>query len=201
MAVTVGRAAGGGFGIATPGDWFALRVPREASDADRVAADAIAAHPEFASHRDILRDLIRGLVKACETLNVIAAYATLLDVPGGPLPASLAITAHPMGGYTLDTVAAEMSAQPGDALMPPPSVGMFDFPAGRTARIERLSEWGAGESRRPVSFLAQYVTEAPGGIAVMLTFSTPALALADQLRPLFHQIAATLRFDPPGAVR
>jgi hypothetical protein len=69
-------------------------------------------------------------------------------------------------------------------------------------RIERLAEWpGAAVGQRPVSFIAQYVTEAPGSLAVMLTFSTPAVALADQLRPLFHQMARTLRFQVPEPAR
>ena len=201
MAVTAEGAPRGAVAIATPGDWFAVRVPRQTGDADQLAEQTMTARPELASHRAALQDLLRGVVGACGTLDVAAAYTTVLDVVGGPLPATLVLTAHPLGGQTLDAVAAGISGQDDDDL-PPSPVGMFDFPAGRTARIERLLErGGAGESRRPVSFLAQYVTEAPGGVAVMLTFSTPALALADQLRPLFHQIACTLRFDAPEALR
>ena len=193
--MTAAGAPRGGIALATPGDWFAVRLPRHSSDADRLVEQALAARPELTGHRAALWDLIRAVTTACEKLDVVAAYVTVLDVAGGPLPATLVLTAHPMGGQTLDAVIAAISGQEDDGL-PPPSVGTFDFPAGRTARVERLAEWGgAGESRRPVAFLAQYVTEAPGGVAVMLTFSTPALALADQLRPLFHQIACTLRFD------
>jgi hypothetical protein len=36
---------------------------------------------------------------------------------------------------------------------------------------------------------------------VLLMFSTPAVALAEQLRPLFHQIACTLRFEEPEPER
>jgi hypothetical protein len=201
VAVTADGVAQGGLAIVIPGDWFAVRVPRETSDADQLVEQAMTARPELADHRDALRNLIRGVVAACEKIDAVAAYAAVLDVVGGPLPATLVLTAHPMGGHTLDAVAAEISRQPEEGL-PAPSVGMFDLPAGRTARVERLAE-GAdnGKGRRPVSFLAQYVTEAPGGMAIMLTFSTPALALADQLRPLFHQIACTLRFEASAVLQ
>jgi hypothetical protein len=78
-----------------------------------------------------------------------------------------------------------------------PAVGILDLPAGRTVRVERLREMpGAADGRHPVSFIVQYIAEgAAAGQAVLLTFSTPAVALADQLRLLFHQIACTLRFD------
>jgi hypothetical protein len=199
VTVTASQAARGGLALATPGDWLAIRVPSEHSDADRLAEEAVAARPELARHREAIRDLFRTLVEACEKLPVAAAYATVLDVVGGPLPATLVVAVRPMGEHSLDSIAEEMSAERGEGL-PPPVVGMFDLPAGRTARIERLAEWtGTGEGRRLVSFIAQYVTEAPGGQAAMLTFSTPAVALADQLRQLFHQIACTLRFNVPEA--
>jgi hypothetical protein len=42
------------------------------------------------------------------------------------------------------------------------------------------------------------VAEIPGAAtAVLLSFATPALALAGQLRQLFHQIASTLHFEGP----
>ena len=46
-----------------------------------------------------------------------------------------------------------------------------------------------------MSLLVQYVAEVPGsGQALVLTFSTPALGMAEQLRPVFHAMASTLRF-------
>jgi hypothetical protein len=196
VAVTAGQAARAGLAFATPGDWFPIRVPRERADVGRLADEAVAARSELARHWDALRDMLRSLIEACESLDVAAAYATVLDVLGGPLPATVVVAVRPMGGYSLDAIAEEMAAQQSEGL-PPPVVGTFDLPAGRTVRIERMVESpGAADGRCLVSFTAQYVTEAPGGQAVILTFSTPAVALADRLRPLFHQMACTLRFEP-----
>lgn len=88
----------------------------------------------------------------------------------------------------------------------PPAVcwaQIFDLPAGPTVRVERLIEPSAGaDDRRPVSFTAIYVTEVPGrDQVVVLTFGTPALALIDQLRPVFHQIACSLLINPAGRVQ
>jgi hypothetical protein len=196
--MTAGPAAYSGLALATPGDWFAIRLPHERADANRLMDDVLAGRPDLARHRDSLRDLLIGLIDAAETLAVAAAYATVLDVVGGPLVATLVVTVLPIGEHSLDAIAAELGAQRSDGL-PPTVVGMFDLPAGRTARIERLTESPDIGDRRLVSLIAQYVTEAPAGQAVMLTFSTPAVALADQLRPLFHQIACTLRFEMPEA--
>lgn len=194
-----------GLTFATPGDWFTIRLPHESADASRIAAAAVADRPELARHQDAIRDLLHVLTEATRTLDIVAAYATVLDVAGGPLPATLVLAVRPMGEYTLDSIAAELAGHP-DHGFPAPVTGTFDLPAGRTLRIERLAESpGPVPGGHPVSFIAQYVTRAEvgevgevgSGIAVMLTFSTPAVALADQLRQLFHQIACTMRFEAP----
>jgi hypothetical protein len=201
------QATQGGLAFATPGDWFAIRLPRERVDADQLADELATAlqkpagsrdatgSPDASPSRDGLRTLIRDLVEASAALDVVCAYATVLDVPGGPLPATLVASVRSMGEYSLDQIASEMSGA--DGAVKAPLVDMLDLPAGRTVRIERLREMpGTADGRRPVSFIVQYIAEGPGsGQAVLLTFSTPAVALADQLRQLFHQIACTLRFD------
>jgi hypothetical protein len=192
---TISQPVRGGLAFATPGDWFAIRLPAGQVDAEQLADDLAASLQNPAISRDGLRILIRDLVEASAALDVVCAYATVLDLPGGPLSATLVASVRSMGEYTLDQVASEMSAE--DGAVKAPVVGMLDLPAGRTVRIERLREMpGSADARRPVSFIVQYIAEGPGtGQAVLLTFSTPAVALADQLRQLFHQIACTLRFD------
>jgi hypothetical protein len=200
MTAPGGEQVSGGLAFATPGDWFALRVPRERTDAATLTDRLIAARPELAAQRDAVDRMLRGLFDGCASLDVLCAYTTALDVPGGPLPATLLASMHPMDGLTVDRIAADMSALDDPALddsVTLPEVGRFDLPVGRTARIERLREWGTpGQDHRIVSLVVQYVAEIPGtGNAIMLTFSTPAVALAGQLRQLFHQIACTLRFE------
>ena len=99
-----------------------------------------------------------------------------------------------MGGQALDEIAQDLAESAGPAASP--EVRFFDLPAGRTARIERLPESPDGAWARLVSLVVQYVTQIPGTDgAMVLTFSTPALALSGQLRQVFHQIACTLSFE------
>ena len=182
----------GRLAFATPTDWFAVRLPAERVDAERMASELASARPELAGGRDVLAGLLGSLVEACAALNVLCGYATLLDTSGGLLPATLVVSVRDMGGRTLDEIAAGLSAGNG-----PAATRVFDLPPGRTIRIERRREWpGAAGDRALVSMIVQYVAEVPGtGQAVLLVFSTPAVALAGQLRPVFHQITCTLRFD------
>ena len=117
------------------------------------------------------------------------------------LPATLLVSLQPMGLYSLDEIGRELSgADHEDA---PSAPRVFDLPAGRTVRTERLVEPSAtGDDRRPVSFTVTYLTEIPGrGQVVVLTFRTPAITLVDQLRLVFHQIACSLLINPAGQVQ
>lgn len=180
--------APGGLAFATPGDWFPLRVPRERADADALTGQILAARP--ALPREAVARMARSLVDACASLDVLCAYTTALEVPGGPLPATVVASVHPTGGLDVEQIAGQMSGG-GHPVC-------FDLPAGRTARIERLQEQPIpGRDDRLVSLVVHYVAQIPDTEdAVVLTFSTPALGLGRELQQLFHQMACTLRFEP-----
>jgi hypothetical protein len=189
------------FTFATPGDWFDIRLPRGEAAADELAAQLAGSWPAGAVSAEELRSLVRSLVSACAALDVLSAYAIVLNGQGSLLPASVVVNAFPLRGMTLEEITAQLSDAEG-TLVPPVSC-LVDLPAGRAVRVERLREWGgSADGRHPVSLVVQYAAEIPGsGQAVVLTFSTPALGLAEQLRPLFHAIAKTLRFggaEPEG---
>ena len=177
-----------GLAFATPGDWFPLRVPRERADADVLTRQILTARPDLP--REAVGRMARSLAAACASLDVLCAYTTALEVPGGPLPATVLASVHPTGGLDVGRFAEGMAgADP---------VVFFDLPAGRTARIERLQEQRIpGRDERLVSLIVHYVAQMPGtGDAAVLTFSTPALGLGRELLQLFHQMACTLRFGP-----
>lgn len=178
----------GGVAFATPGDWFPLRVPRERTDAEVLADQILTVRPGLP--REAVARMARNLVDACVALDVLGAYTTAVDVPGGPLPATVVASVHPTDGLDEERFAQRMSGGS--------DVTCFNLPAGRAARIERLQEQPLpGRDDRLVSLVVQYVTQIPGtGDAVVLTFSTPALGLGRELQQLFHQIACTLRFEP-----
>lgn len=179
--------------FAIPADWFAIRLPRDQVDAEELAAELAARLPDTAGSSETLRGLVGNLVDACAALDVLCGYATVLSVPGGPLPASMVVSTWSAGGKAVAEIRDQLAAA-GGPLAPPPA--LLNLPVGPAARIERLREWGGqADGRHPVSLIVQYVTPVPGTSQVLLlTFSTPALALAARLRPLFHGIACTLRF-------
>jgi hypothetical protein len=188
MSTLSTEQAPGGLAFATPGDWFPLRVPGERADADALTGQILGTRPDLP--REAVARMARSLVAACASLDVLCAYTTALEVPGGPLPATVVASVHPMGGLDVERFAEGM-ASGGRAVC-------FDLPAGGTARIERLQEQPIpGRDDRLVSLIVQYVAQIPGTEdAVVLTFSTPALGLGRELLQLFHQMACTLRFEP-----
>jgi len=141
--------------------------------------------------------MLTTLAEATEAVGAVGAYGALFDVSGVALPATLLVSIQPMGPYSLDEMGRELSGADHE------NTRLFDLPAGQTVRIERLVEPSAtGDGRRPVSFTVIYLTEVPGrGQVVMLTFGTPAIALIDRLRPVFHQIACSLLINPAGQVQ
>jgi hypothetical protein len=188
MTAPVSEQAGGGLAFATPGHWFPLRVPRERADADVLIGQILAARPGLP--REAVARMARSLVDACAALDVLCGYTTVIELPGGPLPATVIASVHPAEGQDVERIAGQMTG--GDSAV------CFDLPAGRTARIERLQEQPMpGRDDRLVSLIVQYVTATPDpDEVVVLTFSTPALGLGRELQQLFHQIACTLRFEP-----
>ncbi len=195
------HAATGEFAFATPADWFAIDLPGTPADADRLAGQVAVAHPELAGQREALAEMLTSLVEATVAVGAVGAYGALFDASGVALPATLLVSIQPMGPYSLDEIGRELSGADHEAA--PSVTRVFDLPAGQTVRIERLIEPSAtGDGRRPVSFTVTYLTEVPGrGQVVVLTFGTPAIALIDQLRLMFHQIACSLLINPAGQVQ
>jgi hypothetical protein len=183
------------FTIATPGNWFSIRLPRGEAGADELADQLSGAWPGGqAPSEEELRGLVRSLVSAATALDVLCAYATVFNSGERWLPASLVVNAFAQRGQTLSQIAEQLSGAEAPGR---PGASLVDLPAGPAVRIEQLRESdGSPDGRQPVSLLVQYVIEAPGSEqALVLTFSTPALGMAEQLRPLFQAMARTVRFE------
>jgi hypothetical protein len=198
--MTARPAAAGEFVFATPAEWFPIKLPGDSAEARGLARIIEDARPELAGQHDALEEMLSGLAAAAAAVHAVAAYGTLLDASATWLPATVLVSVQQMDGSSLDEIGREISGA--DAVIAP-HVDVFDLPAGRTIRIERLAERPyRTDARRPVSFTVTYLTEVPGrDQAVVLTFGTPAIALIDQVRPLFHQIACSLLINPAGPVQ
>jgi len=199
--MTRSTVATGEFAFATPADWFAIALPDGPGNADRLARHVAVAHPELAGQREALAEILTRLTEITEAVGAVGAYGALFDASGVAVPATLLVSTQPMGAYSLDEIGRELSAAHHEGGLS--VTRTFDLPAGPTVRIERLVEPSAtGDGRRPVSFTIIYLTEVPGrGQVVVLTFGTPAIALIDSLRPVFHQVACSLLINPAGQVQ
>jgi hypothetical protein len=198
--VTAGLATAGELAFATPRDWFPIRLPETHADAEQLASAVVATLPARPGLLAAVEEMLGDLVVAASAVNAIGAFGTVLDAPAGPLPATVIVSVQATGGSPVDQIAREMAGA--DDAIAPPEVDTFALPAGRTIRTERLVARPAGvDGRRPVSFTVMYLTEVPGREqAVVLIFATPAIAQADRLRLVFHQIACSLCVNPVGRV-
>jgi Arc/MetJ family transcription regulator len=192
--VTAGQLA-----FATPADWFPVRLPRTQADIDRLAADVMDAYPVLAGERDTVQTMLRGFGLAAAAIHALCARAAVAGRSDLALPATLLVSLQAMGGHTLDQVAGELS----EGTLAPSAVTMFNLPAGRTARVERLSKMPNAVAGRSLAWLSvNYVTKVPDhGQAIVLTFGTLAVAQARSLLPVFHQIACSLCVNPAGRVQ
>ena len=190
---------GGQVAFATPADWFPVRLPRTQADVDRLAADVLDAYPVLAGESDAVKKLLRGFGLAAVAIGAVCAQAAVADLPGLALPATLLVSLQAMDGRTLDQAAAELS----EGELEASAVAMFNLPAGRTARVERLSKMpNAVYGRSLASLSVNYLTKVPDyGQAIVLTFGTLAVAQARSLLPVFHQIACSLCVNPEGPVQ
>jgi hypothetical protein len=197
--VTAASTTAGQFAFATPADWFPVRLPKTQADLNRLAADVMDAYPALAGERDAVQKLLRGFGLATAAIGAVSAHAAVADLSGLALPATLLVSLQAMGGRTLDQAAAELS----EGTLAHSPVAMFTLPAGRTARVERLSDLPNPVAGRLLASLSvSYVTEVPDrGQAIVLTFGTLAVAQARSLLPVFHQIACSLCVNPAGPLQ
>lgn len=199
MTTTTQQAAPGEFTLATPGDWFSLHLPDDAG-VDALLDARIQAAPELAPQRASLRGVLEQLRGAASAAGVCYAAGTLLGTPGAALPATMTVSVHP----SLSAAApAELVEQlrahlPADARSA--RVDAVDLPAGPAVRSEVISASGpdTGPASGAMSLVVQYFVGVPGTTRLLvLTFATPAVALLEGLRPLFHAMARTLEFTRP----
>jgi hypothetical protein len=193
MSVIAGLPPNGQLTLATPADWFEIGIPAGQAEAEMLTARVLAANQGTTWSPGKLSVLIRDLARACTALSVSGAWAAFYQTPDGPLPVTMTACVRTTDHATLDAIAAEL---------PPSGKERYlrqdmNLPGGPAVRLIWLRFWPSSENtRRPVSLTVAYVIAAPDtAIAALLTFSSPALDLTDQLLPVFDDIAASLKFS------
>jgi hypothetical protein len=192
------------FTVTVPANWYPLDLdPRSRTDSiARLVESRIGSGREPAV-RQLRRELTAMLRQyARQAASHRATYAALMYqvVDGVPLSASLLIA---VGVAPEDASGAPMLT-PGalGAVLGEGAAVSSDFatlagPAVRVVRQEPL-QGVAGSSGAPVSSVeVQYALAVPGTeLVLVMTFSTPNVALAEPLGELFDAIARTLEWAP-----
>ncbi len=125
-----------------------------------------------------LPDEAAGLLTSVVTVAVLPAPSQ-----GGSLTATL-----------LEVALRTRPASPGRLIIEDP--GRVELPAGSAVRQAWLREsaGGARSQGEPTYLIDRFLVPAPDGGAVALDFQTPNVGLHGDLRPLYLEVAATVRF-------
>jgi hypothetical protein len=182
----------------TPGDWVALHLPHTEAEVTAVVDRLVARDPELESRRPLVEAVLRGLSEASRVANCLYAGGAFLPLPGGPLPVTLLVNALPLVAIGDPPDLARAAAAIDSDGHRHHSSAEVDLPCGPAARIEWLQAAQLASSGTEVmSFFTQYVvTPRDTAMVLVLTFSSPAVAIADRLQKLFRDIAASLEIVP-----
>jgi len=188
-----------GLSLRIPGDWFAVDVPKDGAAADRLADELVTAYQATACPPGLLRTMVRQMVHAYSALGLAGAYVGIFSGAGGPLSMTLIVSTRLVDGYTMDEISAELIAQ--DTAVRRRTAVQVELPAGPAVRAEWVRDWPTlAEGWRKACLVVQYVlVPKPSQSAVILTFSTEAIEYTSKLRPLFDQIARTVRLEVPSS--
>ncbi len=183
--------------FATPGNWVAMRLPHTDAEVDALIAETLSGHPELEARRDLVVTVLRTLGQATRVAGCVYAGGAFLPITDGPMPVTLLVNALPLEtlGDPPDLRAAATASYA--ASRRDYVATDVDLPCGPAICAEwfesaRLTTAGTSV----VSFFTQYFV-LPGGAGslIVLTFSSPAVALAKRLKKLFLDIATSLKVN------
>lgn len=187
--------------VATPANWFDLDLEPATSEAsiERLVAQRAGDGSEQAEVRAQLVGLLRRATSDAVARG--AVFASLLsDVIGGrPVAASLIVSVaadtEDAGGGDLQALVERLRRSPGsDGELA--QVGVVELPAAPAVRLRRRTATEPeGDAEGAVVETVQYFVPVPATASLLvLSFSTPNLALAEAFVELFDTMAHTLQW-------
>lgn len=188
------------FRIATPADWFDLDLDSDDPDdlVELVAARSALTREQAAEAGELLEVLAAARAQA---VSHGAVFASMLsrEVEGEPVSATLLVALRREPGYAAaagaDALARRLRRTPSSG---PRAVDVVELAAGPSVRTRgRTPARPAGPSGPTIEVdTVQWFVPVPEGDALLvLTFSTPNLALADVFAELFDAMAATVAWE------
>lgn len=182
--------------LVTPEDWYRLPLLEE-QRLRRGVVELVDRQFRGKDDRPTLRrELVDALLEQAHRAReggAVDMYLSDLPIGGVPLALSLVVTLlpFPAGGSALEDVAPGFDDDDGV------QAGVVELPSGRALRRQRVQPRDApelGVTQLDI-LLVDYVLPGPGETALMLTFSSPIVVVADALAELFEAVAGTVRWS------
>lgn len=181
--------------LLAPDDWF--RLPLVEDDALQRAVRTVVDR-QFAGidNQPLLRreaiDALLARGRAARANGGIDMYLSFAPTGGMPLALSLVVSLLPVPPHvgSLRALAEELGT-------PGSSAVVVELPFGPAVRRQRVDAVDASEIGAPgeqEAVLVDYTLLGPDGTMLLLSFSSPLVAVADALAELFEAVAGTVRW-------
>jgi hypothetical protein len=185
------------FAFVAPKGFFVVDLDRDAEGDREVTGDAVDRHlaglgkPGLARQREAFIDEVVGFARDGLQRGVSALMVWLDTADGHPLAAT--VTGYQVeGGEVLTELAEDLRRpRPKDAGLRRADV--VTLPAGGAVRVQFQAEAPLEAGQSLLLEFVQYWLPVPGtGTRMVLSCSTPLLAVAQHITPLFDDIARTI---------
>jgi hypothetical protein len=181
--------------LVTPEDWFRLPLLEE-ERLQRAVREFVGRQFRGKDDRPALRrELVDALIDQAHRARDVGAvdmYLSDLPIGGVPLALSLVVTLLPSPPdlTNLEDLAPGFDDDGVQATV-------VDLPSGRALRRQRVQPMDAEEFevRQLDTLLVDYLVPGPGDTALLLTFSSPLVPVAEALAELFEAVAGTVRWS------
>jgi hypothetical protein len=192
---------GWNFGFEVPEDWIFgdLSLPEdERARALAAAVEGLAdAEPAFREDAVRMTNAAISIVADAVAREALAAAVGFALVNGSVAP--MAVVAHHLpGAEPLDVDRlADSLRRPHGRDINGRDVMVVDLPAGRAVRVHAISEGGSTSGGpSPVVEGVDYFIPVPGSDdLLLLSCTTPAVAIGDLLQPVFDEMATTVGIE------
>jgi hypothetical protein len=189
------------FGFRVPDGWVSvdLALPEHERAAELAAAvqGLVEAEPGYRADAERMTNAAVSIVADAVAHEAMVAAVGFELVSGAVAP--MAVVAHRLPGeepVDVDRLAASLGDAHGQDITGR-EVTVVELPAGRAVRVHAISEGGAPGGQSPVVEGVDHFIPVPGSPdLLLLSCTTPAVAIGDQLLPIFDTMASTVGFRP-----
>lgn len=183
------------FSFVTPEDWYCIRVfePKERKqDVDRLVDLLTRSRPDRDSLAPQVRGFLEAAIDAYADRTTVEIYLSMLRMESIPIGCALVVNVLPPTPLDAASTRAAFIATAAGSSGQSGAIEVEGAPVPWARRRTRADIDG---THRYDTEVVQYHYTIPGSAgAVMLSFSTPQIALVDPLRAVFDAVAHSFRW-------